>query len=696
MRVSRSPTPRCGQREVLVTVHHSVISPGTERSTVAAAKASLVGKARQRPDLVKKVVAAAQTRGLADTYKMVRGRLDSWDPLGYSVSGVVLAVGSRVEGLAVGDRVACGGAGYAVHAEIVKVPANLCVKVPAGVLLEHAAMTTIAAIALQGLRQADLRVGEVAIVVGMGLVGQLTALLLRASGVRVFAVELAPEAAKLAREQGFEVFLSDQKGGLETAVGAATEGQGADAVLVCAATRSSAPVIEAAEWVRQRGTIVVVGAVGMNLPREPFYLKEIDFKLSCSYGPGRYDSTYEEGGIDYPYGHVRWTERRNMSAVVALMESGALDVSPLQSHSFAFDAVEQAYDLLDSGAWSCAIRLDYSPPAESGFSAQPFKAVQGQVKIGIVGAGNYVRDQLLPALNATGAAQIAQVATGSGFTAVSVAERFGVGQVMSSSDEIFADGAVDAVVIGTRHGSHARLASEALRASKHVFVEKPLALTWEQLDEVEAAWRESGRLAMVGFNRSQAPLTEEVLRLMPGGPRLVSIRVNAGALPSGHWLHDLDSGGGRLLGEGCHFVDLALRLLGGRAIEIGCQAAMKPGRPAQAWDDFVLTLRTERGGVAVIAYSGCGGAGMPKEQIEAFGAARSVVIDDFTKLTVFEKGSSKKHGGWGQDKGQRVQMQRFIDGCRGQGAGARRVDFERAIDTSRVCLSAIDILTGQA
>jgi len=695
LRVEDSPQPRCGANDVLVKIAHSVISPGTERSTVQAAKASLVGKAKQRPDLVKKVLQAARTRGLAETYRMVKGRLDAWDPLGYSASGVVQEVGRNVHGLSVGDRVACGGVGYAIHGEVARIPANLCARVPDGLPLDVAALTTIASIAMQGVRQADLRVGEVAIVVGLGLVGQMTARILVASGVRVLCVDLNEKAVKLAKSQGLKVFNGDEKKQLLDAMMQATHGQGADGILICAATKSSEPVVEGAEWCRQKGTIVVVGAVGMDLPREPFYLKEINFKLSCSYGPGRYDATYEEGGLDYPYAYVRWTERRNMESVLMLAAEGRLVFEDLITHRFDFADVDSAYKLLDGGGWSCAICLDYGNRPVAVREAPAVEVVEGRVHMGLIGAGSYVQDVLLPILASHADLELTALATGSGFTAPGVASRFGIGAVLGSSDDLLNTEEVEAVLVGTRHGSHARFSEAVLSHGKHLFVEKPLALTWAQLETVETAWRSAGRVAMVGFNRSHAPLTEAVLRRMGDSIKLVQIRVNAGQLPDDHWLHDLESGGGRLLGEGCHFVDLALRLLGGQPQEVSCMGAPVPGRPVQSWDDFVINLKTDHGGVASISYSGGGGLGLAKESIEIFGGGVSAVIDDFRKLTFYEDGKSKVTTGT-QDKGQNRQMQRFIRGCQGEDLEGRERDFERAIQTTRVCLAAVECMRGAA
>ncbi|MBM65759.1 MAG: oxidoreductase [Myxococcales bacterium] len=695
LRLEDSPPPRCGANDVLVHIAHSVISPGTERSTVQAAKASLMGKAKQRPDLVKKVLQAARTRGLAETYRMVKGRLDAWDPMGYSASGIVQAVGANVHGLSVGDSVACGGVGYAVHGQVARVPANLCAKVPEGLGLDTAALTTIGAIAMQGVRQADLKVGELAVVVGLGLVGQMTARILVASGVKVLCVDLNPDAVALAQDHGLEVYSGDQKTQLAEAIAQGSHGQGADGILVCAATRSSDPVVEAAEWCRQRGTIVVVGAVGMDLPREPFYLKEINFKLSCSYGPGRYDASYEEGGLDYPYAYVRWTERRNMESVLALAADGRLQLDDLITHRFDFADVESAYELLDGGGWSCAICLDYRSEAAPFVAQEAIEVVQGRVHLGLIGAGSYVQDVLLPILASLPELQLSAMATGSGFTAPGVASRFGIGAVLGSADDVLATEALDAVLVGTRHGSHARFGEAVLRHGKHLFVEKPLALTEAQLETVETAWRGAGRVAMVGFNRSHAPLTEAILHRMGTSINLVQIRVNAGQLPADHWLHDLESGGGRLLGEGCHFVDLALRLLGGEPVEVSCSGAPAPGRSVQAWDDFVISLKTDGGGVASISYSGSGGLGLGKELVEVFGGGVSAVIDDFKKLTFFEGGKAKATSG-AQDKGQRRQMQRFVAACRGEDLEARQADFERAIQTTRVCLAAVRSMRGGA
>ena len=559
-----SPTVQAGG--LLVATRASLISAGTERSTVEVAKKSLVGKAMDRPDLVRKVVQKVQKDGLLDTARMVSARLDAPAALGYSCAGIVLEVGEGVTGFAVGDRVACAGQNYASHAEVVFVPQNLCVKVPDSVTFEDAAYVTVGAIALQGVRQADPKLGDIVAVIGLGLVGQITVQLLRANGCRVLAAD--PDAAKqdLAREHGAEQAVAPDA--LAAVAAAATEGHGVDAVLIAASTKESGPVEQAGEIARKKGRVVVVGAVGMTLPREPYYLKELELRLSTSYGPGRYDLEYEEKGRDYPYGYVRWTERRNMAAFIQLIAEGRMNVGALTRYRVPIARAEEAYArILGSSDSPLGVLLTYgedgAEPARTAVTLRRDAHVS-RVRIGLIGAGSHVKDALLPALKKAGDAEIVSVCTQRGINAKALAARVGASACTTDYRDVLQDEAVNAVVVGTRHNLHAELVLAALRAGKHVFVEKPLCLTGEELEEITALYAEKAKAGLrlaVGFNRRFSPHFDKAKAFLAGrrNPLVMIYRVNAGGLPPDHWTQDPEVGGGRR-GE---FQLVPLRLLHG-------------------------------------------------------------------------------------------------------------------------------------
>ena len=532
------PSPTVQPGGLLVATRASLISVGTERSTVEVAKKSLVGKAMDRPDLVRKVVQKVQKDGLLDTARMVSARLDAPAALGYSCAGIVLEVGQGVTGFTAGDRVACAGQNYASHAEVVFVPQNLCVKVPADVPLDDAAYVTVGAIALQGVRQADPKLGDVVAVIGLGLVGQLTVQLLRANGCRVLAAD--PDEAKqaMARDLGAEQAVTPDA--LAAAAAAASEGHGVDAVLIAASTKESGPVELAGEIARKKGRVVVVGAVGMTLPREPYYLKELELKLSTSYGPGRYDPEYEEKGKDYPYGYVRWTERRNMAAFIQLIAEGRMNVGALTRYRVPITRAEEAYArILDSSDSPLGVLLTYGEDA-----AEPRRTAVtlrqevpvSRIRFGLIGAGSHVKDMLVPALKNIGDATIVSVCTQRGINAKSLAARVGASTCTTDYRDVLTDDAVNAVIVGTRHNLHAEIVLAALRAGKHVFVEKPLCLTGEELDEIGAVYADKAKAGLrlaVGFNRRFSPHFAKAKEFLAGrgNPLVMTYRVNAGALP---------------------------------------------------------------------------------------------------------------------------------------------------------------------
>jgi predicted dehydrogenase/threonine dehydrogenase-like Zn-dependent dehydrogenase len=641
---------------------------------------SLLQKARARPDLVKKVVDRARTEGIRSTFDVTRDRLSTLTAIGYSAAGVVLEVGEGVEGLAPGDRVACGGEG-ANHAEIVAVPKNLVARIPDGVAFEDAAYATVGAIALHGVRQADPGIGEWVGVIGLGLVGQLAARIARASGCQVVGIDVAPSAVERARTAGITAFARDDPG-LAAAVRSLTGGLGLDAVLLCASSASPDPLALAVELARDRGRIVVVGETRIDVDRAPMYEKELELRMSRSYGPGRYDREYEERGRDLPAGYVRWTEQRNMQAFLDLVAAGRVNPSELTTHRFPIDDAAEAYRVIAhpaEGERAFGVLLTYEAPTEPvpAPSVPRTRRSTQAAGVALIGAGAFARATLIPALKEEGARLVA-VASSRGLTAADV----GFERAAGSLDEILADDAVGAVVIATRHASHASLAAAALRAGKAVFVEKPLALTWEQLDDIESALTPDSML-MVGFNRRFAPLVERLqAELEQVGDLVLSMRVNAGSLPDDHWLHDPEDGGGRLLGEGCHFVDLLSHLAGSPVISGHAVAVPQPGRPIQCSDSFTAHIRYGSA-VGTLVYSGGGDARLPKERLEVFGGGVSAVLDDFRVLAI-HRGGKRREWKSSHDKGHRAEIRSFLAAAAGK---AEAPPARSYLDSTRLTLA---------
>lgn len=669
LRLVDVPAPLVRPGGVLVRTRYSVISVGTERSKIELGRKSLLGKARERPDQVRKVLDAVKREGVASAYRKVRSRLSAPSPLGYSCAGVVEAVGPGVDDIEVGQLVACAGAGYANHAERVWVPKNLVVPVPDGVVADEAAFATLGAIALQGVRQADVRLGETVAVIGLGILGQLTVQLLRAAGVQPIGIDVDAARVALAERHGAAGVLRSEDVAGRVAV--LSGGIGADAVIITAATSSEDPIRLAGEIARDRGRVVVVGAVPIRPPRSPYYEKELEIRLSRSYGPGRYDPEYEEKGHDYPVGYVRWTERRNLGEFLRLLSTGAVRMDELITHRFPFAEVERAYGTLtgEEGRGALGVVLEYPEEATEEPRrivvrdvADPRAPVTGPIGVGLIGAGNFAQDVLIPSLKRLGV-EFRGVVTASGLTARGVAEKHGFAYAASSADEVLADPGTHVVVVATRHDEHARLAAEALRAGKAVFVEKPLALDEASLEDVLGAASQGGPL-MVGFNRRFAPATQFVRERLErtAGARVVHIRVNAGAVPATSWVHDPEVGGGRLVGEGCHFIDLALYLAGSPAVEVSAQAIAGSDPAAALQDNVVVTLRCADGSIASILYTSKGNPRSGKERIEVFAGGVSAVIDDFRGAEVH--GAKRERWKGRQDKGHHAELEAFVRAVR--------------------------------
>jgi polar amino acid transport system substrate-binding protein len=687
------PPPEAPARGYLVRVSRSVVSPGTERMTSELAKKSIVGKAIERPDLVRKVVSKVMTDGLRGAMDAISARLDQPAPVGYSVAGVVERVGREVvDGFRPGDRVACAGAGIANHAELVAVPKLLAARVPEGVSDEDAAFGTLGAISLQGVRILEPSLGEVVVVIGLGLLGQFAAQLARAAGCRVVGLDPVASRGELALSLGIDAVTtrSEEVEAFLTKLGAPL---GADGVLVCAATKSDEPLRLAASFCRKKGRISLVGAVGMNLDRRELYTKELDLRMSTSYGPGRYDPQYESAGIDYPLPYVRWTEQRNIASFLDLVAGGRVRCAPLVTHRFPVDRVAEAYDLLGSReAVPLGIVLSYAPSKEESRvvslgAAPPSSSAAKSGGIGVVGAGVFARTTLLPILKAEGAPLVA-ISSERGLTARASGERFGFRRAVAGAADVIGDPEVGSVFVLTTHEHHARLAADALRAGKAVFVEKPLALSSAELDEVVEALGASGRLT-VGFNRRFAPAVLEVANLFRGvpGPVTVTMRVNSGPLPADSWQLDPKVGGGRLLGEGCHFVDLASFLLRDPVRRVYATAGGKPGR-----ESIQIVLEAEGGSSATIGYHAIGDSSLPKELIEVSAGGRSARIDDFRILTTWTGGKCRVRKAWSRDKGHRALLQAFL--AYAKGVGAAPIPIADLVASTRATLAAAESVAG--
>ena len=697
--VDELPVPKLRPGHVLVRNAFSLISAGTERTSVETAQASMVQKARMRPDLVRQVIDNFRREGLVATYNKVRDRLDNYKDLGYSSAGVV--VESGVSDIKVGDRVACAGVGYAAHAEIVSIPRNLVVKVPDPVGLDEAAFTTVAAIAMQGVRQADVRVGEQVVVVGLGLVGLLTAQLLKASGCRVLGMDVAPRNFDLALTLGCDqCAISGDDAILE--VQSFTRGYGADAVVITAATKSNQPVELAIQCARKRGTVVAVGTVGMNIHRSPFYEKEINFRTSCSYGPGRYDSNYEERGQDYPLGYVRWTENRNMEAVLDIIAQRKLDVVPLVTHRIPVDEGLRAYDIITGEIEEpyLGILIQYSDPSAPVTLSRRMElrpaagTTPGRYPVlGFIGAGNFTQSTLLPPIMKL-APRMRGLATGKPVNAKNIAKKYQFEFCATDASEVIHDKQVNLVFVTSRHDSHARYVSDALRAGKNVFVEKPLALNHDELENILSAYEEAQQmgdvpLLMVGYNRRFSEPIGAIQKLFSGRtePLAMHYRVNAGFIPPTHWMQHPEQGG-RFTGEGGHFVDVMQFVSGALPISVYAVAPTDSARHYNN-DNVLVTIAFVDGSVGTIHYLANGANAVEKEYLEVFGESKTARMWNFKKLECAvdrKKSTTSFSGERGHAEEMRVLLHRLESGT------GSPIAIESLAATSRATFAVLESL----
>jgi len=697
--LAEAPAPAVRQGAVLINTSTSLISAGTERMLVGFAKASLLEKARQQPERVKMVLEKVRTDGLLTTVDAVRSKLAQPLALGYCNVGVVAQVGADVQGVKIGDRVVSNGP----HADVVSVAQNLCAVIPEGVSDETAAFTVIASIGLQGIRLAQPTLGENFVVTGAGLIGLLTIQLLRAQGCRVLAIDFDDGKLALAAQYGAQV-CNPGRGEDPVAAGLAfSRGRGVDAVLITASTPSSEPVTQAARMSRKRGRIVLIGVTGLEINRADFYEKELSFQVSCSYGPGRYDPQYEEQGQDYPLGFVRWTEKRNFEAILDLMASGQLNVTSLISHRYDFEDAERAYASLTGDKSVLGIILQYPSDVASRqgkrmvLQAEPSFAPQQPV-LGFVGAGNYASRMLIPAFKAAGA-QFHSIVTAGGINAVIHGKKAGFAEAASDTDAVISNPAINTLVIVTRHDTHARFAAQALMAGKNVFVEKPLSIDIDGLEQVRSAWQSQCETAappqlMVGFNRRFAPHVQKMKQLLDTikEPKSFIMTMNAGAIPANHWTQDKAVGGGRIIGEACHFIDLMRFLAGSRIVSVQARRMGEHAGIPTVEDKAAILLGFEDGSFGSIMYLANGATSFPKERVEVFTAGRVLQLDNFRKLLGFGWPNFKKQSSWRQDKGQSACAAAFLAGLR---SGQPAIAADEIFEVAQVSLQAAALLRAQ-
>lgn len=664
MRIVEVPVPSLQKGGILVRNHYSLVSAGTERSTVKAARKSLIGKAKERPQQVKQVIETLKSQGPVQTYRAVMKKLEALSPLGYSCAGEVIEVASDVSGFVVGDLVACGGL-TASHAEVVAVPVNLCVKLELDTDLKTAAYNTLGAIAMQAVRQADLRLGETCVVVGLGLLGQLAGQLLRASGVKVIGVDIDPDMAALAEKKSVDIAFVRTSPGLSAKIIELTKDIGCDCVIIAAATDSLDPINFAGAICRKRGSVVILGAVPTGYDREPhFYKKELEVRMSCSYGPGRYDPIYEEKGVDYPVAYVRWTENRNMQAFQDLLYAKKISIDYLTTHVFALEKMSGAYDMImEQSEPFIGILIEYDVKKEinrdSRVQVGQSMGKPSSVVLGFLGAGSYAQSHLLPNLPGR-KVTLKTVVTSSGTSSRSVAEKFGFEFSSTNAEDVLGEDSINTVFIASRHDSHADYVIKALKKGKNIFVEKPLCLTETELEEIKSLYEGSGEKApvlMVGYNRRFAPLVVKMKKLAGNGPMSMVYRVNAGAIPADSWIQDIEVGGGRVIGEVCHFVDFLTFMNGSLPVSVFASAM----DDAKGLNDVItVTLKFRNGSVGTICYYSNGDKGMAKEQVEVFSSGVSMVLDDFRNLIIYAGGKKKTEKLLSQSKGQKEEVHSFV------------------------------------
>lgn len=698
--ITEVPVPKTKRGEIIVRNIYSCVSAGTESSTVKAARKGYIGKAKERPEQVRQVIDKLKTQGLLQTYRAVMKKLDAHSPLGYSCVGQVIDLAPDVNEFSIGDYVACGG-GSACHAEIISVPENLCVKITPDTDLKQAAYNTLGAIAMQGVRQADLRLSECCAVIGLGLIGQLTCVILKAAGVKVAAIDIDSSMVNIAADHCADVAFLRNDGGVEQHILNFSNGMGCDAVIITAASNSLDPINFAGSIARKKGKIVVVGAVPTGFDREPhFYNKELTIKMSCSYGPGRYDPVYEEKGQDYPYAYVRWTEKRNMQAFQELIASKMIDIGYLTTHVFKLDSAYKGYDMiLEKSEPFVGILIEYDSSKE--IINEKIEIARRKIKvrkespvvsIGFIGAGNYAQGALLPNIPKTNDVVLKGVMTGTSTGSRSVADRFGFEFCTSKVEDILDNDEINTVFIATRHDSHGSYVINALKAGKNVFVEKPLCLKIEELEEIkeligQGTKDESQNVLMVGYNRRFSPLSKILKANFRPNPMAMVYRINAGAIPADSWIQDSEIGGGRILGEVCHFIDYLTFINGSLPVSVYAAAMTEPNILN---DILSISMRYQNGSIGNVHYFANGSKAVPKEYVEVYQSSITAVLNDFRELSIFGNGKPKKKKLLAQNKGQKNEVRLFIESVKS--GSLSPIPFEHLYNTSLVSFKVLESL----
>lgn len=691
--VDEVPIPSISKGMVLVENKFSLISAGTERGTVSVGKANLIGKAKKRPDLVAQVLQNIKKEGLKTTFDKVKTKLDSLKALGYSTSGVVQASMDTNGVFKPGDRVACAGQDYASHAEVVSVPKNLMAKIPDNVSFEEASFTTLGAIAMQGVRQADPTLGENVCVIGLGLLGQITCQLLNANGCNVFGIDFSDKLVKISKENGAMQAMLRKDENLITAIDNFTNGHGFDSVIITAAAPTNDPIELSAEISKKKGKVVVVGAVKMDVPRDPhFYRKELELKLSCSYGPGRYDVNYEEEGNDYPYAYVRWTEQRNMESFLKLLSKGTIDMKPLITHVFGITEAEKAYDLVLGKAKEphIGILLKYDNnknKVKTLFEVD--SSPLSEINVGFIGAGSFAQSYLVPNVKSN-KGSLDTVVTTRGITAKNVAQKFGFNKASSDPSDVYKNSEINTIFIATPHNSHAKYVIDGIESGKHIFVEKPLAMNYQELDKVKEAYEKGNSKLMVGFNRRFSPIVKEIKKRFEGAnePKIINMRINAGFIPKDHWTQLENVGGGRIVGEMCHFIDLMQYFTEAKPISVFADCMNTTNTLIKPDDNISVVVKFDDGSVGNLIYVANGDKSLPKEYIEVFCAGNVGIINDFRNGVFHRNNKVEKLKFSG--KGHKQEVNAFMNALLSKNDSP--ISFESIYNTTLVTFKIQDSL----
>jgi predicted dehydrogenase/threonine dehydrogenase-like Zn-dependent dehydrogenase len=696
IKIEDVPKPTLKAGGIVVKTHYSLISAGTEKYVINLAQSSLISKAKQRPDLVKQVIEKAKQNGIIDTFKKVMGKLDSPLALGYSSAGEVIEVAEDVKDIKVGDHVACAGS-YAGHAEVNYVPRNLCVKVPENVELQSAAYTTVAAIALQGIRQANPKLGDNVVVIGLGLIGQLTIQMLKANGCNVIGIDVSEKAVKEALNIGIDYAIKRDNPNLKNIIKDATNGFGADSILITAGTSSNDPVELAGEIARERAVVVAVGLINMDIPRNLYYEKELEVKLSRSYGPGRYDTNYEEKGHDYPVGYVRWTEQRNMEAFLDLLSEEKIDTDILTTHTYNIENADKAYDMiLNNKEDYTGVLLKYNVDKQQSNKVilKPKKnGKKDMVNLGVIGAGNFATATLFPNLKKVDDINFRALATATGVSGKSTAENYNFDYCTTDTGELINDENIDTILILTRHNLHAELVIKGLKAGKDVYVEKPLALNEKELKKIIKIYNSAKGKLMVGFNRRFSPFIQELKDFYKDrtSPLMMNYTINAGFIPEDHWVHDPEIGGGRIKGEACHFIDLLSYISDSKPVQVFTQSIASNTGNVFNDDNVSINIHFEDGSTGVVNYTALGDKSYPKEQIEVFGSSSVAKVNNFNSLETFRNNKKGKSRKFSPAKGFYEEMDSYIKAIK-EGKDTP-ISFKELIASSLATLKAVESMS---